>query len=332
MQTFFLIAGIIILFVTSFDFFYTTLSGSGAFFLTQKVYAIIHQLQLIIFKKVGRNVFKLSGILINLGILSIWILLIWFSLFFIYSSNPEAIVNTKGEVANTIERLYFTGYTLSTLGMGNFNPDNSFFQLLTSIFSFFGFIFLTTSITYLVSVFSGVRHKRTLSLMLTKLGSTPSEAVRRFVEQDSTFTYQQILLMQQIIDQHSATYQAYPVLHYYINSDEESSLSVHLTILDESISILLSSSKEYTFKKELIPLRKSINDFLKQLQEKFKLVEKSDGVVRIDWSGLQLPDDFLQREIDENDLKYRRKILSGLLATEGFTWKNIYPEKVLSNH
>jgi hypothetical protein len=330
MEFFYLFAGITILLITSFDFFYTTLSGSGAFFLTRNIYKLLHKGQLILFRVFGRRVFKLSGIIINLGILGVWIMLVWLSLFLIYSFNPDAIMNGEEEVATTAERIYFTGYTLSTLGMGNFNPATPLFQVLTSLFSFFGFVFLSTSITYLVSVFSGVMHKRSLSLMLTRLGKDPAEVTKRFVDQDSAFTYQQILAIQRMIDQHSASYQAYPVLHYYINSDQESSLSIHLAILDESLSILFTSSKEYSFTDELIPLRSSINDFLKHLQQKFTLKKKAEECVRIDWSKLELPEGSLQLEIDQDDLIHRRKVLDGLLATEGFSWESVYPKDVVN--
>jgi hypothetical protein len=133
---FYLFAGITLLLISSFDFFYTTLSGSGAFFLTRNIYKLLHQWQLELFKRLGRRVFKLSGIIINPGILSVWILLILLSLFLIYSFNPDAIMNGREEVATRAERIYFTGYTLSTLGMGNFNPATLYFRYSLVFFPF----------------------------------------------------------------------------------------------------------------------------------------------------------------------------------------------------
>src|SRR5690606_21164350 len=108
-----------------------------------------------------------------LKVLSVWIILVWVGLFLVFTSNPEAIVNSDGIAANLWERLYFTGYVLSTLGMGNFYPTSPFFEILTSFFSFFGFIFFTSSITYFLSVSSALVKKRLLAKTINNLGKSP---------------------------------------------------------------------------------------------------------------------------------------------------------------
>ncbi|NJW55782.1 ion channel, partial [Salinimicrobium oceani] len=93
----------------------------------------------------GRKVFDYSGMIVNLAVLFVWILLVWLGLFLVYSYDPSAITNSDSRPANWVERLYYTGYVLSTLGLGNFKPTTPFFEILTSVFSFFGFIFFTSS-------------------------------------------------------------------------------------------------------------------------------------------------------------------------------------------
>ncbi|MGK7393817.1 MAG: ion channel [Candidatus Cyclobacteriaceae bacterium M3_2C_046] len=330
MQLFYLILGLLVLLVVSFDFFYTTLSGSGASFLTYAISALAHKWQMLLFRFFGRRIFKLSGMFINLSLLISWVILIWLGLFLIFSSNPEAIINSQGKMASSIERLYFTGYVLSTLGVGNLFPSTPFFQVVTSVFSFFGFIFFTLALTYLISVFSAIMHKRSLSLFLNKLGDSPSEAANLLTSQEPAFTYQQILALQNMIEVHSAHHQAYPVLHYYINSDKPNSLSINLTILDEAISIILTNDKEKTLQKELMPLRKSISQFLKHLQSKYHILSDPDRVAKIDWKKLELPSGSLELDLDEGDLHKRRRILDSLLATEGYSWKHVYPRKDIS--
>lgn len=330
MQVFYLIVGIVLLLAVSFDFFYTTLSGSGAAYLTYAISALAHKWQMFWFRILGRRIFKLSGMFINLSLLVVWVLLIWFSLFLIFSGDPHAIVNSKGEVATAVERLYFTGYVLSTLGVGNLFPSSPVFQVITSIFSFFGFIFFTLALTYLISVFAAIMQKRSLAFFINKLGNSPSDVVNQLVSQDNNFTFQQVTAIQQMVETHSAHHQAYPVLHYYINADRPSSLSINIAILDEAISIILTNEKEKTLQKELMPLRKSINHFLKHLQDKYHILSEPDRVARIDWDQLNLPSGSLSLDLDEGDLHRRRQVLDELLATEGYSWQDVYPEKEIS--
>ncbi len=323
MHQLYLILGIAIILVSSYDFFYTTLSGSGASFLTKKLGKLINVLQISISRILGRRVFKLSGTITNLSVLVIWVLLIWCGLFLVFSSNPAGIINSDYEIASDIERLYFTGYTLSTLGMGDFMPDTTFFQIVTSVFSFFGFVFFTTSMTYLVSVLNAVRHKRSLALIICNLGQDPFEIAKAMVTQSESFTYQQMSIIQQMLDQHSSNHQAYPILHYYINSDENSAFSVNLTNLDEAMSILMTFKEESSLKPELHPLRNSLSQFLKHLENKDGL-SASDTAHDFEWNKEDLPQGALQMPLDKEDIHHRRKLLDGLLKSEGYTWEKIY--------
>ena len=97
--------------------FLTTLSGSGAAYLSKNVAFITHKLMLFLERKLSKRIFKVSGMVVNLTVLSVWVIFVWLGLFLVYSYNPEAITNNSGREATTIERLYFTGYVLSTHGV-----------------------------------------------------------------------------------------------------------------------------------------------------------------------------------------------------------------------
>lgn len=199
----YLFLGIVVVFLTMYDFFFTTLSGGGAAFITRYVTFISHKSLLVGVKLFGRRTFIFSGMVVNISVLFVWLTLVWFGLNLIYSSDPGSLVNDSIREANNWERLYFTGYTLSTLGIGNFKPISPAFELLTSIFSVFGFIFFTTSMTYIISVSSAVIHKRSLALSIRNLGRTPEEMVYRLLNQDTSFSRQNLALLQEKIERHS---------------------------------------------------------------------------------------------------------------------------------
>lgn len=331
METFYLISGLLVLLVTTFDFFYTTLSGSGASFLSRLFSSLAHKIPLLLNKLMGRKAFAFSGLLVNLTVLTAWALLFWLGLFLVFSYDPEAITNSRQQTATTVERLYFTGYVLSTLGMGNFKPVTPFFEVLTSLFSFFGFVFFTTSMTYLVSVFSALVNKRSLALAIRTNGKNPADFVKSWMRQDSSYCHQQISALEEMVNRHIVNHQAYPVLHYYNNPETESSLSINLAVLDEAMSLLLLGSKEAIMQEELQSLRNSVSLFLQHLEKRYgHQSESGKQLPHIDWHRLTLPESLQVQNPPDSELQSRRKTLHSLLKSEGFSWKDVYPEAARS--
>lgn len=324
MEIIYLISGLLLLCIAGFDFFYSTLSGSGASFITKYVAIFAHKFQRALSRIFGRRVLSGSGMVVNLAVLLVWVLLFWLGLFLVYSSNPEAITNSNSRPANWVERLYFTGYVLSTLGIGNFKPVSAFFELVTSVFSFFGFVFFTTAMTYLISVASAVTHKRTLALAIRDLGETPSEVVRAFRESNTSYSYTQFEALKQMIERHVISHQAYPVVHFYDNLEEASALSINLAVLDEAVSILLASNDE-TLHPEIRFLRNALDQFVQHIEKKYNYLSMSDHLPEVDQSQLDLPAAMMPlADLSDLGITERRKIFGGLLKSEGFTWKEVY--------
>jgi hypothetical protein len=318
----YLISGSIILLLTIFDFFFTTLSGSGASFFTRFISMISHQLIQLGVKLAGRKVYSLSGMIVNLMVLASWVILVWLGLFLLFSSDPGAITNSNNRMASSIERLYFTGYVLSTLGIGNFKPTTPFFELLTSLFSFFGFVFFTTSMTYLISVSSAVINKRTMALSIHSLGDTPKELVKNLMEKDSSFAYQKISTLQEMIQRHYVNHQAYPVLHYYSTSDVASSISISLAILDEALNIMLYAPKQNKYFNELTPLRSSLTKLLQKIQQKYTRSTDDNKHSFRNVTFLNKIDETLF--IEKIPLSQRREVLGKMLSSEGYNWKDVF--------
>ncbi len=322
MTQLYLIIGILLLLLTMYDFFFTTLSGGGAAFITRFVTFVSHKSLQICVKLFGRNVYKLSGMAVNLSVLLVWVVLIWVGLFMIFTAHPEGIVNDNGRSANNWERLYYTGYTLSTLGLGNFSPTTPVFEMLTSIFSFFGFIFFTTSMTYLISVSSAVIHKRSLALAIRNMGKNPEEMVYRLLNQDINLSRMNLASLQEKIERHSINLQAYPVLHNYANSQIPGSLSLNLVTLDEALSILLNSKEGEQIKNALTSIRASVSYFLNHIDENFsRTLDKEEGPDIHKLPGWEI---ISSSYINDPSLYNRRKTLGGLLKSESFKWQDVY--------
>lgn len=315
-----LVIGIILLLVIVYDFFFTTLSISGAGFVSRGITLVSYKVIQFFFRMFGRRIYSFSGLTVNLSIFFTWLIVIWIGLFFLYSSNPEAITNSEGRAASTIERLYFTGYVLSTLGMGNFYPTTVKMEVLSSIFSFFGFIFFTSSITYFLSVSSAVINQRILSRSIERLGKTPEKIAAKLLEIDSAYAYQQLMSFQTMLDRHVANHQAYPVIHYFSHPQPQVCLGLNVVRLDEAVSILISSDKTNKIKEEVGLLRETLTAYLNHLEENY-----SGSLPKGKEKVSSQPLDYKITNMNSTDLNKRRKILRGVLRSEGFEWADISP-------
>lgn len=317
-ETLSLVIGYILLITVIYDFFFTTLSISGAGFISRGVTLMSYKVLQFFARIFGRSAYTYSGIIVNLSLFFTWVIVIWLGLFFLYSSNAEAITNSDGRAANAIERLYFTGYVLSTLGMGNFYPSTATMEMISSIFSFFGFIFFTSSITYFLSVSSAVINQRTLARSIERLGKTPENIATKLLKLDPAFAYQQFSNFQTMLDKHVANHQAYPVIHYYSHPQPSACIGINIVRLDEAISILLTSEKSNDIEEEIYILRKALSAYLTHLDKIYNgSLPKGENAVS------SQPLNYKITGIDPADLNNRRKILRGILRSEGFEWKDI---------
>lgn len=320
-ETLYLIVGAVLLGLVIYDFFFTTLSGNGAAFITRIISALTYRVLQFCVKIVGRRIYSLSGMVVNLMVLLVWVTSVWLGLYLLFSSNPDAIVNSSGRSATPVERLYYAGYTLSTLGVGNFKPQTTFFELLTSCFSFYGFIFFTASMTYLLSISSAVINKRSLALTIRSLGRTPYEIEANMLKMDRSYCYQQFKFLQEQIVRHSVNHQAYPVLHFYSNATIDGALSINLARLDEALSILLNTGKGEKLHNELKPLRTSLTDLLDHIESKYSHTLSAQKHLNMN----PVPDQIYIKAVDEDpEIDHRRKIINGLLWNESFKWQDVY--------
>jgi len=89
----------------------------------------------------------------------------------------DSLVNSSKIPASAIEKLYYSGFVISTLGIGDFMASNDIWRIVTDVYSFTGLILLTMSVTYFIPVLSGVIKQRKLGINLSSLGSSPQEII-----------------------------------------------------------------------------------------------------------------------------------------------------------
>ncbi len=331
MNYFVFILGLMLLLTTAADLINTSLSGRGAGFISKRLSKSIWSTLLILNKKTGRKkVLELGGAVILVSILVNWLLLIWISASLLFISCPDSLMNVETNSSTTIvNKIFYTGYTLSTLGLGDMEPSGNFWDVLTAVLSFTGLILISIAITYLIPVVSAEIMKRKISVYINTLGGSVEEMLlnywngKDFKELEQPF----ISLIDSII-LHGQNHKAYSVLHFFHSSDKKEAFVLNLTNLDEVLTILLYSiSKEQQPSKNvLIRLRKAISSYLVTLPATFIMPGK-ETPPKFNLSGLETNGITLlsQEVIDSRyeKLKTRRRLLLSLIKDDGWEWTDL---------
>lgn len=183
---------------------------------------------------------NISGPFILLLTLLSWFVLIWAGVSLFFAGNPESIINTttNGSIS-WYERVYFSGFTLFTLGLGDYSPQPGFFQLVTALSSGIGMLLLTLGASYIISVISAVVEKRTFSRSVSGLGKDSSELLKK--SWNGKDFHQLDLILSSInsqITQLTQQQQAFPLLQFYHSEDIEKTSAIAIAVLDEALSVL----------------------------------------------------------------------------------------------
>lgn len=186
------------------------------------------------------RVLSMVGPLVLVLTILVWLVFIWAGWTLIFASAESVLVDTldRGPIS-WVDRIYFTGYTLFTLGNGDFIPRTGVWQLATTLATGGGMLFVTLSVTYILSVLDAVSQKRAFANGVTGLGMRGEVVIQTAWEGEefqsldlplNTFVTQLNTL--------TANHKAYPILHYFHSGDDKQSAIVSIAILDDALTML----------------------------------------------------------------------------------------------
>lgn len=257
--------GLMMFFFLTVDILWTTLwVDKGAGPLTNWVTSAIWN----ILKQIGkeRTLLKLAGPLILICILGLWVMIAWVSCFLIFNFFSNPLINTiDNRTLNSLDLFHFTGYTLFTLGNGEFAPAPGAMQILSGLVTGYGMIILSLGISYVLGVIDGVVQKRSVASDISALGES-SEALL-LTSFNGTHFYDLSSYMNSLSSELglvTAKQKAYPLMNYYHIEDTQKSISYMLPILTDSLYVLkfgLSHDQEIN-KPIVIKSLSAIDDYL----------------------------------------------------------------------
>lgn len=182
-----------------------------------------------------------AGALVLLATFGTWVLLLWAGWSLIFIGAGEAIVDAStGAPASTPATIYYAGFVVFTLGVGDFIAATGTWQVATAIASLLGLFLVTLSITYLISVVSAAVTRRQFAQSISVLGTTGVDIVLAHTvngELSSQFSSQTQQLTSQLLKM-TQQHLAYPVLHFFHASSSTASAPVAVAALDDALVLL----------------------------------------------------------------------------------------------
>ncbi|GEK88666.1 Ion channel [Alkalibacterium putridalgicola] len=312
---------------TIIDVIWTTLwIDGGAGPLSKRV---AHGTWRIVEKALGKKnkLLTLVGPIVLMATLLSWVIFMWAGYTLFFAGDTGSIVDSSNmRPIGWTDRLYFTGYTIFTLGIGDFTPKPGFWQVVTAFGSGIGILFLTLGASYVINVVGAVVNKRSFARSISGLGMT-SEEIMKAGWNGKDFHQLDLLLMNASADISKLTqqHQAYPLLHYYHSQTPEEASAVGVAILDDLMTILHYGLKDKDSVNAVLvkETRSSIETYLDTLTSAFVKPSESEpdrpDITRLFNMGIPfVKEEEFMRDLDT--LSRRRQKLLGAVYSDNHDW------------
>jgi hypothetical protein len=235
--------GVLVVGVVYIDALTTTLAPqAGAGPVTRRLTRLVWRSVLRFQRSTGaRVVTRRAGPVILVGTVMHWIVLLWLGWSLVFLGRENTVRNAAtGETAGATDVVYFVGFNLFTLGVGDFVATSPGWRLAAVVASFSGLFLITLSITYLLSVVSAVVARRALAAQIGSIGRSPEEIVGRAWD-GRTFTdasIQQLAVLASPLALTTEHHLAFPVLEHFSAPEVTTSAPVCVARLDEAVRLI----------------------------------------------------------------------------------------------
>jgi hypothetical protein len=265
-----------------------------------------------------------TGPTITFAAVTVWVVLLVAGWFLIFSASPGAVVDSQNRPADPWARLYFTAFTVSTLGIGDYRPSGAVFQVLTGVAAITAFGLATLVITYVASLNSAVASKRRFARQVLGLGSSPVNILHaNWTGRDFGPLGSELQSLTATVHGLVEEQLTYPLLHYFSTRQRSAAFWPAMATLNEVV-LLLDNYVHDEYRPAplaLHPLQRAIDGYLEVLPR-----------APVDHAGRHPP----QPEISElreagievvvgarpshGDLR-RRKTIHAALERQGWKWE-----------
>ncbi len=179
---------------------------------------------------------------------------LWVGWLLVFLAGTGSVVTSAGaRPASTVKTIYFTGYTLFTLGNGELQPVGGWWQIATVVATFSGFAILSLAATYIIPVVQAATVRRRIASTIASYGTTPAELTAAL----DTATVDENSLVSMIVEL-AETRTAFPALHYLHTADETRSAPAMIA----NLGLALGRRRTAAQTAPETPLRRAISRYL----------------------------------------------------------------------
>jgi len=243
------IIGLLLLLFVFYDSLKTTLAVSRDGPLTQKITLYIRVCSLGILKKFASVSFFKDHIVTSIGTVTLmtvvfsWYFLLWVAWALLFTWDPSGIVNTLSSeptLEDTVGAyIYFAGFSLTTLGVGDLSPRTSLYRILACISALNGFFFVSLTATYTFNVVQAFSQSREVSIKIWSLGSRPRKILLNCWNGENFGVLEnQISQINQDIASQGQLQHNFPTMFNYYSTRRRSTLFVQIANYLELIYLL----------------------------------------------------------------------------------------------
>lgn len=281
----------------------------------------------------GRNpesvILNYAGSFILVSLFFFWISIIWLGFSLIFLADEGSVVDSITDAnSNEVGKIYFVGYTLTSLGNGDLKSGSDWWRIMTNIMGMGSIFFVSLVISYLLPVLQTVVAQRTLATYIYQLGNTPEDIILNgWNGKDFSALHKRFSTLETMILKLSEQHMAYPILHYFHADKREYAAPLNLAKLDEALTIReIYQMDKNTDNFNWVPIRRSLDNYLLKMKGNFitpSSLPPPFEYPRIHefWDDIPIPDSALQKKL--NELKERRCLLLGLVEKDLWHWQDI---------
>jgi hypothetical protein len=282
-----------------------------------------------ILKFAGRNhrALSMTGPIVLVTSVLVWAVIPWVGWVLLFSGDSQSLMNARLRIpADVVDRIYFTGYTMFTLGNGDFTPNGKFWELATAFASLDGLFMLTLAVTYLLAIIEAVVAKRSFASQVWALGHNAEEFLLHCWDGNGFPAVElQIVSLTEQLQLVTEQHHAYPMLHYYHEARKKQSVSQNLAVFSEVLLLFAHgvTREVRPAPSALVCAQRGVEEFLDTLRRAYVKPSHEETpappLVKLAAAGIPVvsSEDFSKAVAERHD---RRQLLHGFLDSERRDW------------
>ncbi len=328
----YLLAGIALIGVVLADIVKTTLSSNGGGVITNTIAAGVWKLFFLLSRRDGRaSPLRYAGMAILVSIILTWVASLWLGLFLLFMSDPASVVTSDNKATDALEKLYFAGFSLSTLGVGDYKATTNGWRVLTTAAAFAGLVFITASVTYFVPVLSAVNLQRQLAFHIRSMGATPAEIVRKsWNGRDFSLFLDTCTTLDNMLIEHTLHHYSYPVLRYFHSNDPAFSFPRSIAVFAEAFYLIRHCTTHTGTDRLRLDVTESVLTAYLDVMDRHYVDSTTGSPPPL---AAQAPEDpdlpmlspaHMEQALARDQLQSGRKVLGAILAADGWNWKDVH--------